>query len=136
LTDIALDTNAYAGFKQGRREAIEIFRRAERLALPAVVLGEIFAGFAGGTREARNRQELAELLDSPRVLVLAVTDITAEHFGRVFATLKRKGRPIPSNDLWIAACALEHRCALFSYDRHFEDVDGLIAGAAPEVFFG
>lgn len=123
-----LDTNAYVAFKRGEEETLAILRRAERLLLPAVVLGELLAGFAAGDKEAANREELARFLESPRVDGVAVTDATADHYALVFAGLRRKGRPIPSNDLWIAASALEHGAALLTQDAHFAEVEGLRVG--------
>jgi tRNA(fMet)-specific endonuclease VapC len=134
LKAVLLDTNAYSAFKQGRDEAREIIRRADRLAISSIVLGELLGGFAAGSRDAHNRKELVEFLASPRVHTLPVTGATADYYARIYATLRRKGRPIPTNDLWIAASALEHGHGLFSYDAHFAEIDGLIAGSTPEVF--
>ena len=92
------------------------------------MLGELLAGFAVGTREAKNRSELAQFLNSPRVGVYPVTADTADSYALVYAGLRRKGQPIPSNDLWIAASTLEHGAALLSLDAHFAKVDGLRLG--------
>ena len=131
---IALDTNAYTAFKLGRPEAREIVRRADSIALSAVVAGELLAGFAAGARESRNRAELRQFLASPRVRIHAVNEATADFYARVYATLRRRGRPIPTNDLWIAASALQRGCGLYTYDAHFTEIDGLIAGQTPEAF--
>ena len=92
------------------------------------MLGELLAGFAAGTRESKNRSELAQFLNSPRVGVYPVTADTAVSYALVCASLRRKGQPIPSNDLWIAASALEHGAALLSLDVHFANVEGLRLG--------
>jgi tRNA(fMet)-specific endonuclease VapC len=81
-----------------------------------------------GNRESKNRAELARFLDSPRVGVLPITADTADSYALVYAGLRRKGAPIPSNDLWIAATALEHGTALLSLDAHFAHVEGLRLG--------
>lgn len=128
MRPIVLDTNAYVAFKRGDGDVLAVLRRAERLWLPVVVLGELLAGFAAGNREAANREALAAFLDSPRVATLPVTDLTADHYALVFAELRRKGRPIPSNDLWIAAGTLEQGAALLTLDAHFAAVDGLRTG--------
>ena len=91
-------------------------------------MGELLAGFAAGTREARNRAELARFLASPRVGILNVTADTADSYALVYAGLRRKGQPIPTNDLWIAASALEHGFGLLSLDAHFAHVEGLRLG--------
>jgi predicted nucleic acid-binding protein len=131
---ILIDSNGYTAFKRGDAAAIEIVRRAERMRLSAIVLGELLAGFRFGKREAVNRRELSEFLASPRVDVLAVDEGTAEHYRAVYGMLRSKGKPIPTNDLWIAASALQHGCALFSFDAHFHHVDGLTFGAELGAF--
>jgi len=131
VNDILLDTNAYAAFKQGQPDAVEIVQRATRLAISSTVLGELLAGFAVGSREVKNRAELQQFLDSDRVHILPVDDGTAAYYATVYRLLRSKGHPIPTNDMWIAASALQHGYALFSYDGHFQYVDGLLVGATP-----
>lgn len=134
LIAVALDTNAYTAFKLGRDEARAIVRRADTIGLSAAVVGELLAGFAAGGREKRNRAEFSRFLASPRVHVHAVSEATADYYARVYAALRAKGRPIPTNDLWIAASALEHGQRLYSYDAHFAQIDGLISGHSVEDF--
>ena len=131
VTAILLDTNAYAAFKQGQADAVEIVQRAVNLALSSTVLGELLAGFAVGSRVANNRAELQQFLASDRVHILSVDDGTAAYYATVYRNLRQKARPIPTNDMWIAASALQHGYPLFSYDEHFQAVDGLIVGATP-----
>ena len=131
---ILVDTNAYAAFKRGEPGARDIVQMADFLGVSTVVLGELLGGFLVGARAERNRAELAAFLESPRVVVLPVSEATAGFYASVFAALRRKGQPIPTNDLWIAATALEHGFALFTYDGHFRAVDGLLAGSRPEDF--
>lgn len=126
---ILLDTNAYAAFKRGAEEPVEILRRTDFIGVNAVVVGELLSGFAAGQREADNRRELNTFLNSPRVEVLAIAKDTAEFYSRVYLSLRRKGKPIPTNDLWIAASALQHGAAVFTYDQHFDAIDGLIVGS-------
>ena len=129
VIDILLDTNAYAAFKQGRAEAVDIVRRAARIAVNSVVLGELLAGFAVGSREAKNRGELQQFLGADRVVVLIIDEVTADYYATVYRAQRGKGRPIPTNDLWIAASALQHGFAIFSYDAHFKDIDGILVGS-------
>lgn len=135
MRKVLLDTTAYVAFKRGDPAAIEIVRLADRLGVPAVVLGELLAGFAGGgTREAQNRAELAEFLASSRVSVLPTGERTAEYYALIHQSLRRRGRPIPTNDLWIAAVAHEHGFALFTLDDHFATIEGLLSGRRVEDF--
>ena len=129
VAGILLDTNAYVAFKREAPGAVEIIRYVPSIAISSIVLGELLSGFAIGTREAVNRQELAQFLASDRVRVLAVDDGTADHYAAVYRMLRRKGKPIPTNDMWLAAAALQHDLAVFSYDDHFQAVDGILAGS-------
>jgi tRNA(fMet)-specific endonuclease VapC len=134
MRPVLLDTNAYTAFMLGDAAVVEVVAHAERLCLNSVVLGELLGGFAAGTREAKNRAELARFLDSPRVEVLPVTAQTADSYALVYSGLRRKGQPIPTNDLWIAASALEHGAALLTRDAHFTQIDGLRSGQRLEDF--
>ena len=128
VRNILLDTNAYAAFKRGAPDAVEIIRHVPLIGISSIVLGELLGGFAAGTRETANRQELEQFLDSDRVRLFFVDDGTAEFYATVYQSLKRKGHPIPTNDMWIAATALQHGLAVFSYDSHFQAVDGVVTG--------
>ncbi len=128
MRNILLDTNAYAAFKRGEPGATDIIRHAPLIGVNSVVLGELYSGFAAGERDVENRQELKRFLDSPRVILLPITENTAEYYARVYVDLRRKGRPIPTNDMWVVASALQHGLAVFTYDHHFGAVDGLIVG--------
>lgn len=134
MRPIALDTNAYAAFKRGEDAVVAVVRRSPALLVSTVVLGELLGGFAAGSREAANREELSRFLESPRVKLVACTAATADLYALVYAALRRKGRPVPTNDLWIAASALEHGAALLSLDAHFAEIDGLRCGARLESF--
>jgi len=125
---ILLDTNAYTAFMLGATEVVDVVAHADRLYLNSIVLGELLGGFAAGTREPKNRAELARFLDSPRVEVLPIKADTADSYALIYAGLRRKGHPIPTNDLWIAASAMEHGAALLTRDAHFSHIDGLRCG--------
>lgn len=123
---ILVDTNAYAAFKRNDAATVATFRAVEYIGVNIVVLGELFSGFKGGSKELQNRKELEQFLDSPRVNVIVLDEETAEFYARIYLDLKKKGGPIPTNDIWIAASAMRHGLSLFTYDDHFNKVDGLI----------
>jgi len=123
---ILIDTNAYAAFKKNNPEAVTALRSVEHIGVSIVVLGELLSGFAGGAKETVNRKELDEFLDSPRVAVIPHDEETAEYYARIYWDLKKKERPIPANDLWIAASAMRLGLALLTYDEHFASIEGLI----------
>jgi len=126
MKTLALDTNAYSGFKHGKAEVVAQLERAERILIPVPVLAELRIGFRGGSREALNLDELEQFLSSPRVELCSLTEQTAILYAEIFGTLQRKGKPIPLNDIWIAASAMEHGAILLSADAHFTWIDGLL----------
>ncbi len=128
---ILLDTNAYSSWKRGHEGLKDIVRVAEHVLMSSVVIGELLFGFRLGTRYQRNSRELREFLDRSCVSPLPVTTATAERFGRIAAALRLRGTPIPTNDVWIAAQALESGADLVSSDRHFDLIDG-VARVHPE----
>jgi tRNA(fMet)-specific endonuclease VapC len=111
---------------QGWPEVTDRGCRAECIFLSAVVAGELIFGFRNGTRYESNITGLRAFLDNPYVEFLSVTFTTSDRFGRIAAELRRKGRPIPTNDIWIAAHAMEAGAELISSDPHFEVIDGLV----------
>ena len=122
---ILLDTNAYSALMRGHDEVAGRVRRAERVVFSTVVAGELLLGFRLGARLTKNMAELDAFLDNPYVSLVPVTLTTADRFARIAAALRAKGRPIPTNDIWIAAHAMETGAELLSFDSHFEAVDGL-----------
>lgn len=134
MRPLLIDTNAYCAFMLGEPTTVEVLAHAERVVVNSIVLGELLAGFSVGSRAAKNRTELARFLSSPRVARVAVGEQTADSYALVYATLRKKGRPIPTNDLWIAASALEHGCALLTRDAHFAAIEGLRCGWILEDF--
>jgi tRNA(fMet)-specific endonuclease VapC len=127
---LLLDTNVLADFFAGDPETVEAFQRATALAVNTVVLGELLAGFAMGSRAGENRRLLARFLANPRVDLLPLGSDTAEHYAGVFSQLRRKGRPISSNDMWVAASALQHGLVLFTRDAHFAEIEGLLTASS------
>lgn len=134
MRSVALDTNSYVAFKRGDEKIVTVIQQCPDLLICATVLGELLAGFAAGSREAKNREGLAAFLRSPRVRSVVCGPTTADNYALIFAALRRKGRPIPTNDLWIAASALEHGAGLLTLDAHFAEIDGLRCGQQPGDF--
>ena len=122
---ILLDSSAYSHLRRGDRRIAEIVRGSEEILLSSIVIGELLYGFRKGSRLERNLQEPRGFLPSPYVTVMTVSFTTADRYARIAASLRAKGRPIPANDIWIAAHALEAGAELVSYDRHFDQIDGL-----------
>jgi tRNA(fMet)-specific endonuclease VapC len=123
---ILLDTNAYSAFKRGEVRVIDEVARADEILVPAPVLGELRVGFKAGNKERRNLDELEEFLASRRVSVPAISERTALYYAEIYSGLRRKGTPLPINDIWIAACAEESGAVLISDDEHFKRITGLL----------
>lgn len=123
---LLLDTNAYVAFKKGQPNVVDRIRGAREIIVSTVVMGELLFGFRNGTRFEQNTAEFESFLANPHVSLLPVTAVTADRFGRVATLLRKKGTPIPTNDIWIAAHAMEVGAELLTLDRHFEKVDGLV----------
>ena len=122
---ILLDTSAYSAFVRGHEGAGRVVRQAEEILLSAVVAGELMSGFRWGANFDTNAAGLRQFLEHPRVRLVPVSLTTADRYGRIYAMLRRKGRPIPTNDMWVAAQAMETGAELVSLDAHFEAIEAL-----------
>ena len=125
---VALDTNRLTDLFQGDAALAERLGLCDEVWIPLVVLAEIKAGFLGGTERHRNEILLRKLLSKTTVGVLLPDRETAEHYARLFVQLKRAGTPVPDNDLWIAALALQHDQLLNTRDKHFKNIPQLPRG--------
>lgn len=122
---IALDTNRYRDLCDGDREVIRTLEEASSLHLPFVVVGELRAGFAVGTKGRLNEAVLQRFLAKPGVEVLYPGDTTTRSYAGLYRQLRQQGTPIPTNDLWIAALVVEHDLFLCSRDEHFRHLPQL-----------
>jgi predicted nucleic acid-binding protein len=123
---IAIDTNIYVSFKTNDESVVEAFRNCDFIGVDITVIAELFSGFSLGGKEKKNRQELEAFLNSSRVEMLLHDLETAEYYALIVRRLKAKGKPIPTNDIWIAANAMKHGLALYSFDGHFGEIEGLL----------
>ncbi len=128
MSSILLDTNAYTALLMGDKEVLSHVVTAETVFMSVFVLGELYAGFKGGTKEKANRKTLSEFLKKPTVKKLFATTETAEYFGQIKHQLRKSSTPLPINDVWIAAHAMQTGSALITFDRHFEKVHGVRLG--------
>jgi predicted nucleic acid-binding protein len=120
---LILDTNALSAFIDGEPAVGDILRRQARVAIPMIVLGE----FRYGTSQSRHRNDYEDWLATnlAHFDVLDITEATTHAYASVRLALRRSGRPIPANDAWIAALALQHRLPVLSRDEHFDAVEAL-----------
>ena len=126
MKKVLLDTNAYAAFKNGHEDVIAILQQADIIGINSIVLGELTAVFMVGTKYKKNLAELNEFLESPRINIFSINKETVGFYAIIYASLRKKGKPIPTNDLWIAASALQQGCKLCSFDKHFSTIENLV----------
>ncbi|HVS14381.1 MAG TPA: type II toxin-antitoxin system VapC family toxin [Thermoanaerobaculia bacterium] len=122
---LVLDTSAYSHLRRGHEGVLDHLARAELIVVPVIVLGELEAGFVLGERSRENSFLLSQFLAEPFVTVRDLTPSVSRHYARVFGQLRRKGRPIPINDVWIAAATLDCGGHLLTLDENFALVEGL-----------
>ena len=118
-----LDTNTLSAFADGVSDLRPWVQQAQRLAIPVIVLGE----YRFGIQQSRFRSRLENWLEENLrfYLILDVSDDTTHHYADLRVELKQTGKPIPSNDIWIAALARQHDMPVLSRDKHFDNVRGL-----------
>jgi len=129
MKNLLIDTNIYTHALSGDSETTDILQHTPKIAICCISVGELLSGFKGGSREKVNRKELEEFLDASRVQIYGIDEDTAEFYAEILNNLRKKGRPIPTNDIWIAAVALQYGLKLFSKDQHFKYVPGLLLTA-------
>ncbi len=121
-----IDTCAYSRLMLRDSGLQTLMEECDDLIMPVMVLGELHAGFEAGSRERENENRLKAFLELPGVRIQDVTWDIARRYALLVNDLRRKGTPIPTNDIWIAATALESGARLITFDAHFKGVSGLI----------
>ncbi len=119
MTGICIDTSAYSNFRRGETRVIEEIDLARWVGVPSIVIGELHAGFRAGSRLDQSLDELAEFLRQPLVQVLAVDEHVARIYGEITSELRAAGRPLPTNDVWIAATAVRFGTTVLTFDAHY-----------------
>ena len=123
---VLMDTSAYAAFLRGDPGVKEAVQQADEIVFNPVVLGELKAGFLMGKNEKRNRAILRDFLSSPRTIIAEIDEETSERYAVIVQSLRMKGTPIPTNDLWIAASAMQHGLKILTTDKHYLEVPQII----------
>ncbi len=126
MNRILIDTNIYSLALRGNLDVTTTLRQVAHIGISAISIGELLSGFKGGSREQENRRELGQFLDSPRTCLYPLDENTAEYYSSVLNQLKEQGTPIPTNDIWIAATAFQFGLPLYTFDKHFSNIAGLL----------
>ena len=122
---LLLDTNRLSDALSESEDVLNELESAESLHVPVIALGELRSGFLRGRRPAENEKRLAWFLSQNGVFTLDIDGPVSHRYAALHHVLRTKGRPIPTNDLWIAAIAIEHGLVLYTRDAHFQAVPGL-----------
>ena len=122
---LLLDTSAYSGFRKGVPSVVEKISGCDSVLISPVMLGELMYGFRKGGKFEQNMRMIRRFLDHEAVEIVPLGEVTADRYSRIVMQLKKDGSPIPINDVWIAAQAMEHGAELLTSDHHFEQVAGL-----------
>lgn len=126
MKKVLIDTNIYSLAMKGEAGVVNSLRRMDQIGFSVISIGELLSGFKAGSHATKNREELNIFLDSPRVVVHAIDEGTADFYASILTTLKAAGTPIPTNDIWIAAVAFQYGYKIFSNDKHFDLIPGLV----------
>jgi tRNA(fMet)-specific endonuclease VapC len=128
---LILDTTALSAAADGEVTALNVLARADRVALPVIVLGEYRLGIAQSRQREVYENWLSECVAA--VDILEIEEATSHHYAAIGLELKRAGKPIPTNDIWIAALCRQHSLPLLSRDCHFDTVSGIRRGFTGSV---
>lgn len=120
---VLLDTNIVIGLFAGDPSILASLSRTDRIFIPSIVLGELYFGAYKSAHGDQNIRRIDELVQMSAVLVCDAA--TAVHYGRIKKTLRERGRPLPENDIWIAALAQQHNLTVVSRDQHFREIETL-----------
>jgi tRNA(fMet)-specific endonuclease VapC len=126
MNKVLIDTNIYSLAMKGDPEIVNALRNMDQIGFSVISIGELFSGFKGGDREQKNREELNLFLDSPRVVLHPIDENTADFYASILNNLRIAGTPIPTNDIWIAAIVFQCGYKIFSKDKHFSLIPGLV----------
>jgi tRNA(fMet)-specific endonuclease VapC len=118
-----LDANIVIALFAGDTAVSENLKSAVEVFIPSIVIGELFYGARKSSRVSENTSRINDFVESNVILSCDVE--TARRYGEIKDNLRQKGRPIPENDIWIAALALQHRLVLVSRDAHFRQLEDL-----------
>ena len=121
---LVVDTNIYCDFAEGVSQTVDIIATVgQQLYIPAIVIGELSYGFLKGSRRIANEQKIDEVIQLLEIQTIDVTRSVAAKYGLIYLSLVQKGKKIPLNDVWIAACCMEVGGTLLTRDHHFNHVD-------------
>ena len=116
-----LDTNIVIALFDGNAHIIERINQSEEVYIPVFVLGELFYGAYKSSKQIQNLKQIEDFQN--QLEILECDKLTAKYYGEIKNDLRKKGKPIPENDIWISALAAQHQLIVITRDKHFENVE-------------
>jgi len=133
MNRILLDTSGYSAFMRGDREVKDVLQTVDAIYLNPIVLGELGVGFSHGRARQKNEERLKQFMASSRVSVVSIEDETAERYAVILNSLWTAGTPIPTNDIWIAASAMQYGLTVVTTDAHYLKIPQILVRHIPPV---
>lgn len=121
--DYLLDTNIVIALFAEEQLVLDKIGQANSIFIPAIVIGELYYGAYNSSKKEENEAKIDVFVISSNIL--DYEQFVAKIYGKIKKLLKDKGKPIPENDIWIAALAMQYDLTLVSRDAHFGHIDGL-----------
>lgn len=125
IKDLVIDTNAFSDYIKSDQVLTEIILNASKILFPIIVLAELKSGYRLGNRYSENMDRLNKFIALNKLEIVYPNFETADFYTNIFKELRLKGKPIPTNDIWIAALVIQNASPLLTKDKHFRFIDGL-----------
>lgn len=120
-----IDTSAYSQAQRGNKKIIDLLNKAEHIFLTTIVEAELRAGFAFGTKKLENNKLLDKFMSQSNVFTLNISHATTKIFAELYAELRKTGKTIGQNDLWISSLAIENNLPVLTLDADFKNVKAI-----------
>lgn len=120
-----LDTNAYSAFKRNDKRFVDLIEKCELLIISPILVAELYSGFLAGNRTRENIEEFNLFLQLPKCIQITINSEIAKNYSEIYFNLRRKGTPIPTNDIWLAAICLTYKYPILSIDKHFKNIENI-----------
>jgi tRNA(fMet)-specific endonuclease VapC len=125
INAVLIDTNAYAEFFRGNKKIKSVLENCKEIFLCPIVEGELKSGFKNGNQLEKNIREFNSFIDVEKVSRIIVDNKVSDFYSDIVTELRKKGTPIPTNDIWICACAKAFDLPVLTFDKHFNNIEGI-----------
>jgi predicted nucleic acid-binding protein len=122
---VLIDTNAYAEFFRGNEKVKLVLENCKEIILCPIVEGELKSGFINGNQLEKNLREFNLFIDVDKVSRITIDNKVSDFYSDIITVLRKRGTPIPTNDIWICACAKAYNLPVLTFDKHFNNIEGI-----------